>query len=68
MPESIASQVRRKRARIGITIEDLAGIANVGRRFIVDLESGAAEPNSEEAQRVARALGLRVKGRDDGPR
>ncbi len=64
----IGEQVRAVRKAQGLTQPDLALIANVGIRFIVDLENGKETCQIGLSIRVTQALGieldLRLPGRD----
>lgn len=50
--------IRQMRKESGLRQEDLALIANVGRRFIIELEAGKPTCELARALRVARVLGL----------
>lgn len=50
--------VRATRKEQGISQEQLAGVANVGIRFISDLENGKKTLQLDKAIRVLEALGL----------
>lgn len=39
-PKALGAMVRQARREAGLRQEDLALLANVGRRFVVDLEAG----------------------------
>lgn len=51
--------VRRTRKAAGLRQEDLALLANVGRRFIIDLEAGKPTCELGRALQVAAALHIR---------
>ena len=63
MTSNLSARIHTKRKRLRITIEELAGIANVGRRFVIDLEKGRADVDGTQAQRVMLALGLQNSNR-----
>lgn len=52
--------VRSKRKQDGLTQQDLAAIANVGVRFISDLENGKATVQLDSVMTVLQALGLQL--------
>lgn len=54
---SLGAAVRRVRREQRLTQEELALVAGVGRRFIVDLESGKPTARLGETLAVIRALG-----------
>jgi len=53
--------VRGRRRELGLTQEDLALEASVGRRFVIDLEAGKATASLGLALRCAQLLGLDVR-------
>jgi y4mF family transcriptional regulator len=59
-PADLGAALRDARNARGLRQEDLALAAGVGRRFIVDLESGKATARLGETLRVASALGVRI--------
>lgn len=52
--------VRHHRKIQGLRQDELAGVAGVGVRFVVDLEAGKPTIQFDKAVRVASMLGLRV--------
>ncbi|WP_281700490.1 helix-turn-helix domain-containing protein [Acetobacter malorum] len=50
--------VREARTRAGMTQRELAMIANVGERFIVDLEKGKGTSQLDKALTVADRIGV----------
>lgn len=50
--------VRKARTRAGMTQRELAMIANVGERFIVDLEKGKGTSQLDKALTVADRIGV----------
>lgn len=56
----LSSTVRSKRKEDGLTQQDLAAIANVGVRFISDLENGKATVQLDSVMMVLQALGLQL--------
>jgi HTH-type transcriptional regulator/antitoxin HipB len=57
-PERLAAVVQRARSERGYTQVELSKRAGVGRRFIVDLESGHPRAEIGLVMDVLRALGL----------
>ena len=55
--EEVGTTVRRLRKEEGLRQDELAGVANVGLRFIVDLEAGKATIQMGKALKVLEALG-----------
>ncbi|NQY80841.1 MAG: helix-turn-helix transcriptional regulator [Candidatus Caenarcaniphilales bacterium] len=56
--EDLARTVREARKEQGLNQEDLAGLANTGRRFIVDLEAAKETLQIGKTLQVLSALGL----------
>ena len=52
--------LRERRRLLGLTQEDVAVEAGVGRRFVIELEHGKPGASLEHALRVAALLGLEV--------
>lgn len=50
--------IRRERQRLGLSEAELARKVGVGKRLVVRLEAGAADPDFELLLALARALGL----------
>jgi HTH-type transcriptional regulator / antitoxin HipB len=59
-PDALAAALRQRRRALGLTQEDLAGVARTGTRFIGELESGKPTVRLAEVFRVLDALGLRL--------
>ena len=57
---SLQNNLKRARARVGLTQGELAGQAGISRQAYSSLESGSANPSTEVALRLARALRERV--------
>lgn len=55
---SFARLIRQTRRDAGLRQEDLALLANVGRRFIIDLEAGKPTCEMGKALSVAAVLGV----------
>lgn len=64
---SIATFVRERRKRNGLTQAALGELAGVGRRFIVDLEAGKPTLRSDAVNAVLRVFGKQL-GVVDAPR
>ncbi|MBS1785819.1 MAG: helix-turn-helix transcriptional regulator [Acidobacteria bacterium] len=58
--KDIGSLVRKARKAQGLRQDELAGVANVGTRFIVDLEAGKPTVQLEKVLSVLAALGCRI--------
>lgn len=58
--KDIGTLVRKARKAQGLRQDELAGVANVGTRFIVDLEAGKPTVQLEKALSVLAALGCKV--------
>ena len=65
-PQDLGRMVRETRKRLKLTQPQLALAANVGVRFIVELEAGKSTLRLENILRVLQALGgvLTVAGMD----
>jgi y4mF family transcriptional regulator len=65
-PQDLGRMVRETRKRLKLTQPQLALAANVGVRFIVELEAGKSTLRLEHILRVLQALGgvLSVEGMD----
>ena len=55
--ETLGAALRAARKKMGLTQPDLALVAGVGVRFIVDLEGGKPTVRLEKVLRVVAALG-----------
>jgi len=56
----IGKVVRQKRKLLNLTQEDLAGLCNVGTRFICELENGKKTLEIDKVLKVLNSLGLIV--------
>ena len=56
-PQELGDALRNARKRLGLTQPQLALVAGVGIRFIVDLESGKPTVRLDSVLRVIDALG-----------
>jgi HTH-type transcriptional regulator / antitoxin HipB len=54
---SLGGAIRSARRAQGLTQEELALVAGVGRRFVIELEAGKPTAQLGAALRVIRALG-----------
>ncbi len=59
-PSDLGALVRRVRKAQGLRQDQLAGVAGVGLRFIVDLEAGKPTIQLGKALKVLEALGCEV--------
>lgn len=59
-PEQFGIALRARRRELGITQEDLADVAGVSRKSVVDIEAGKPNAQLHIALRLAQALGLDV--------
>jgi y4mF family transcriptional regulator len=66
-PQHLGDVVRHTRKALSLTQPQLALVAGVGVRFIVDLEAGKPTVRLENVLRVLQALGatLNVSGSED---
>jgi y4mF family transcriptional regulator len=60
-PTELGTAVRTARRRQGLRQDQLAAAANVGVRFIVDLEAGKETAQMGKTITVLHALGLSLK-------
>lgn len=61
-PEDIGALVKRVRTELNLTQLQLADQAGVGRRFVVELESGKPTAQLGKALRVLSMLGIAIVG------
>ena len=57
----IGQHIQSARKKQGLSQEELAMLANVGRRFVVRLEQGKATAQVGKVLQVLHALGLQVQ-------
>lgn len=55
----LGRKIKEKRKRLKINQSELAGLCNVGTRFISDLENGKPTIEFDKALKVAQSLGLK---------
>ena len=60
-PADIADVIRNTRKAQGLRQDELAGVAGVGLRFIVDLEAGKPTAQLGKALKVLEVLGCRFE-------
>jgi transcriptional regulator with XRE-family HTH domain len=65
---AIGGRVRQERQGRGWTLDQLADIAGVSRRMLVNVEQGAANPSVGTLLRVSDALGIGLPALVDSPR
>lgn len=53
--------IQNRREAVGLTQAELAGYANVGRRFLLEVEAGKPTAQIGKVMSVLTALGLRVQ-------
>jgi y4mF family transcriptional regulator len=56
--KQLGAAVRQRRRELGLTQEQIAGIAGVGVRFVSELERGKSTAEIGKVLQVARRLGL----------
>jgi transcriptional regulator with XRE-family HTH domain len=66
--ELIGPALRRERARTGMSLSELARVANVAKSTLSQLESGVGNPNVETLWALAVALGIPFSRLLDPPR
>lgn len=57
-PADIGSAVRRARKAAGLRQDDLAGLAGVGTRFLIELEAGKPTMRLDKLLAVLATLGI----------
>lgn len=60
-PVSLGRLIQNRREAVGLTQAELAGYANVGRRFLLEVEAGKPTAQIGKVMSVLTALGLRVQ-------
>jgi y4mF family transcriptional regulator len=60
----LGKKIRTKRKDLKINQTELAGICNVGTRFISDLENGKPSIEFDKALKVARNIGIKLIAED----
>ncbi len=59
-PQEIGQAIRSARKAQGLRQDELAGVADVGLRFIVEVEKGKASVHAGKLLGVLEALGFKV--------
>jgi y4mF family transcriptional regulator len=60
-PHQIGQTIRKARKAQGLRQSELAGVANVGLRFIIDLEAGKPTAQLGKTLAVLDALGCKLE-------
>jgi HTH-type transcriptional regulator / antitoxin HipB len=63
MLEPLAERVRSRRRALRLTQQQVADLAETGRRAVIDLEAGRGTISLSRAARVCDVLGLRLEVR-----
>lgn len=53
---AIGSRIRSRRIQLGLTQEEVAGLAGIDRKHIGSIETGKAEPGTSTLFKIASAL------------
>lgn len=61
-PGDIGKLVRERRREFGMTQDEFAGLANVGRRFLIELEKGKPTLQIDRVLSVLQACGYDLYG------
>ncbi len=64
--KDLGALIRQRRKEMGLSQADLAGICNVGNRFLVELEAGKPTIQFDKALHVAANVGLELRVRKKG--
>lgn len=56
--QALASEIKARRNAVGMTQEDLAGLADLDRPYITLLEAGKKQPTISVIWRIADGLGI----------
>ena len=56
----IATDIKKRRMRLGISQQDLAEFAGVGIATIKDIERGKGNPSLQTLQKLLEVLGLEI--------
>jgi transcriptional regulator with XRE-family HTH domain len=59
---TLARKLKRLRRAHGISQQQLADAADVGRALIIEIESGESNPTLDNLERIARALKTDIVG------
>ncbi len=63
-PEDIANTVKYKRKELKLTQAQLAGLCNVGTRFVSDLENAKPTCQLDKTLKILNGLGIRLEVAD----
>ena len=66
-PKELGTAIRETRRKLGLRQDLLAAAANVGVRFIVDLEAGKSTAQVGKTLGVLNALGIKISLIDTAP-
>jgi transcriptional regulator with XRE-family HTH domain len=58
----LAKKLKRLRRASGMSQQELAEAANVGRSLIIEIEAGASNPTLDNLERIAKALKTDIVG------
>lgn len=58
----IASQIRARRAYLGLTLKDVEGISGFASSGLSQIETGARNPTRRTLKKIAEALGMDPAG------
>lgn len=64
--KDLGTLIRQRRKEMGLSQADLAGICNVGNRFLVELEAGKPTVQFDKALYVVANVGLELHIRKKG--
>lgn len=59
--EDLGKIIKRRREFLKIRQSDLAEIAQVGLRYLVDIENGKGNPSIEKLEKILNVLGLQFE-------
>ena len=56
------NHLRDVREKLGLTLQQLADRAGIGRSTLIEIEAGVSVPRLDTAMRIASALGVDISG------
>ncbi len=59
--KDLGTLIRQRRKEMGLSQAELAGVCNVGNRFLVELEAGKPTIQFDKALYVATNVGLEIR-------
>jgi y4mF family transcriptional regulator len=59
--EVLGNIIKRRRDFLNITQADLAEIAGVGLRYLIDIENGRGNPSIGNLEKILNVLGLQIE-------